>query len=151
MRLGSIAAVAAMSSVVAVSRGANADSMDPALERLVHDVSGPNIPCADRGKYRPGAQPCVFDDTAFKKIVSQYGFAFAPLAMYPARTTGFGGFQLGIQAAYTNIDHKADYWQNGTQGPVDPNTGQNSIRNNSPDSWLQVYNLNVRKGLPFGF
>jgi len=151
MRLGSIAAMGAMSSVVVVSRGAMADSMDPALERLVHDVSGPTVPCSDRGRYRPGAQPCVFDDAAFKKIISQYGFAFAPLAMYPARTTGFGGFQMGIQAAYTNIDRKADYWQNGTQGPVDPNTGQNSIRNNSPDSWLQVYNFNVRKGLPFGF
>jgi hypothetical protein len=125
--------------------------MDPALERLVHGAAGPTAPCANAGRYIPGAAPCIFDDAAFKRIISQYGFAFAPLAMYPARTTGFGGFQVGIQAAYTSIDHNATYWQQGTQGAVDPNTQQNSIKNNSPDSWLQVYNFNLRKGLPFGF
>ena len=88
---------------------------------------------------------------AFKRIINQYGFAFAPLAMSPARTTGFGGFQFSLQGSYTSIDSDADYWQNGTQGPKDPNKGQYSIQNKSPDTWLQVYNLNVRKGLPFGF
>jgi hypothetical protein len=151
MRFGPITAVALMSSFVAISRTAAADSMDPALERLVHDVSGVNVPCANGGRYRPGAQPCVFDDAAFKRLINQYGFAFAPLAFYPARTTGYGGFQVDIQAAYTSIDHDASYWQNGTQGPVDPNNQQNSVRNNSPDTWLQVYNFNLRKGLPFGF
>src|ERR1043165_9346035 len=120
MRLGSIAAAVLTWSVVFVSRTASADSMDPALERLVHGVDGVTAPCSAAGRYIPGSQPCVFDDAAFKRIIGQYGFAFAPLAMYPARTTGFGGFQIGVQAAYTSIDHKADYWVNGTQGPVDP-------------------------------
>jgi len=134
--------------------------MDPALERLVHETSRvtglpTDQPCAANGHYKsspaPGALPCSFDDAAFKKIINQYGFAFAPLAMYPARTTGYGGFQVAVQGSFTSIDSGADYWKNGTQGPVDPNTNQNSITNNSPDSWLQVYNLNLRKGLPFGF
>jgi hypothetical protein len=149
MRTGPIAAALLMSSVIAISKTAGADSMDPALERLVSAVGGGS--CANAGRYRPGAQPCVFDDAAFKKIISQFGFAFAPLAMYPARTTGFGGFQIGIQAAYTSIDYGADYWINGTRGPIDPNTSQNSVKNNSPDKWLQVYYFNLRKGLPFGF
>ena len=138
-------------SVVAVSRTASADPMDPALERLAHSAANPSAPCAIAGHYQPGAAPCVFDDAAFKRIISEYGFAFAPLAMYPARTTGFGGFQFSVQGSFTSIDSGADYWKNGTQGPKDPNTGQYSVTNVSPDSWLQVYNLNVRKGLPFGF
>jgi hypothetical protein len=153
MRPGSIGAALLMSFVIAISKTASADTMDPALERLAYAASPPGTtaPCANAGRYIPGAQPCVFDDASFKKIISQYGFAFAPLAMYPARTTGFGGFQIGVQAAYTTIDHDAEYWKLGTQGPVDPSTSQNSVRNNSPDSILQVYNFNLRKGLPFGF
>jgi hypothetical protein len=151
MRPGSIGAALLLSSVVLVSRTASADSMDPALERLVHGAGGVTAPCSAAGRYIPGSAPCVFDDAAFKRIIAQFGFAFAPLAMYPARTTGFGGFQVSVQAAYTSIDHDAEYWKLGTQGPVDPNTSQNSVRNNSPDSWLQVYNFNLRKGLPFGF
>jgi hypothetical protein len=151
MRPSSIAAAALLSSVIAFSNTARADSMDPALERLVHGAGGDTTPCSAAGRYISGSQPCVFDDAAFKKIIAQYGFAFAPLAMYPARTTGYGGFQVGVQAAYTSIDHDAEYWKLGTQGPVDPNTTQNSVRNNSPDSWLQVYYFNLRKGLPFGF
>src|SRR3954469_19441413 len=141
---------------------AAADSMDPALERLVSKVPGPNgtmVPCASTGDpnnprlghYLPGSAACQFDNTAFRRIINQYGFAFAPMSMYPARTTGYGGFSISLQAAFTSIDADADYWHQGTQGPKDPNTGQYSIQNNSPDSWLQYYNLNVRKGFPFGF
>jgi len=153
-----VASLASISSILAISETSPADPMDPALERLVHDPANSLLPCANVdpsmglvGAYRPGVKACAYDDAAFKKIINQYGFAFAPLAMYPARTTGFGGFQVAVQGAFTSIDSDADYWHNGTQGPVDPNTGQRSIRNNSPDSWLQVYNLNLRKGLPFGF
>ena len=151
MRPGSTAAALLISSLVLISKTAGADTMDPALERLAHGAAGPTTPCANAGHYIPGAAPCVFDDAAFKRIINQYGFAFAPLGMHPARTTGFGGFQFSVQAAYTSIDSNADYWKNGTQGPPDPNNSQNSIANRSPDSWLQVYNFNLRKGLPFGF
>src|SRR5258706_14240345 len=113
MRPGSIAvALVLMSSTVAISRTASADSMDPAVERLVQQGNGQ--PCANMGMNRQDAQSCVFDDQAFKRIINQYGFAFAPLAFHPARTTGFGGFQIGVQAAFTSIDKNADYWQNGT-------------------------------------
>jgi len=153
-----LASVASISSIIAISSRSNADSMDPALERLVHNPTNAVLPCANTnpsmgliGAYQPGFKPCSYDDAAFKRIINQYGFAFAPLAMYPARTTGFGGFQVAVQGAFTSIDSDADYWKNGTQGPADPNNGRRSVVNNSPDSWLQVYNLNLRKGLPFGF
>jgi hypothetical protein len=155
MRPGSIAASLLLTSVIAISKTASADTMDPALERLVSAVGGgacaTNTDPPGAGFYRPGSQPCVFDDAAFKRLISQFGFALAPLGFYPARTTGFGGFQIGIQGAFTSIDSGADYWQNGTRGPVDPNNSRNSVTNKSPDSWLQVYNFNLRKGLPFGF
>ncbi len=160
MRSGLLVAAACLASLAAVSQTAKADSMDPALERLVYSTDpktgvATNLPCAVNGQYQsspaPGALPCSFRDADFKRIINQYGFAFAPLAMYPARTTGYGGFQVAIQGAYTSIDSDAEYWKLGTQGPVDPNTNKNSVMNNGPDPWLQVYNLNLRKGLPFGF
>ncbi|HEY3595620.1 MAG TPA: hypothetical protein VGL13_17155, partial [Polyangiaceae bacterium] len=103
------------------------------------------------GQYVPGAAPCVFDQAAFKRLVNQYASAIAPMAMYPARTTGYGGFQFTLEAGFTNIDSSADYWQRGTRGPRDPNTGRYGTRNASPDDWLVLYNAHLRKGLPLGF
>jgi hypothetical protein len=136
---------------VSVPRASRADSMDPALERLVHDASGGNMSCGASGQYVAGAAPCVFDHAAFKKLVNQYGTALAPLAMYPARTTGVAGFQFAVETSLTSIDSAADYWQKGTRGSPDPNTGRYPNRNDDPDSWLVLYNAHVRKGLPLGF
>jgi hypothetical protein len=124
--------------------------MDPAIERFAHDAVDPSLSCANAGLYRAGARPCALDEGSFKRLINQYGFAIAPLAVNPARTTGYGGFQITAQGAFTSIDSNADYWQNGTQGPKDETTGQYSVRNKSPDSWLQMYGVNVRKGLPLG-
>jgi hypothetical protein len=151
MRVRLITLAASLASAVAVTQAAQADPMDPAVERFAFDAGDPTVACANAGLYRAGARPCVLDEPSFKKLINQYGFAIAPLAMYPARTTGYGGFQVTAQGAFTSIDSNADYWQKGTQGPVDPTTGQYSVRNKSPDSWLQVYGINVRKGLPLGF
>ncbi|KYF97805.1 hypothetical protein BE20_37245 [Sorangium cellulosum] len=146
---------------VASSSLAAADSMDPALARLVRDrasSAGAAAPCSVRGPdggvyYNPasGYERCLTDDAAFAKLIAQYGFAVAPSAMHSARTTGYGGFEIGIEADYTKIDSEADYWKRGTQGPPDPASGQSSIENRSPDSFLQHYSLKVRKGFPFGF
>jgi hypothetical protein len=151
MRVRLITLAASLASAIAVPGVARGDPMDPAIERFARDSADPTLACSNAGLYRPGARPCTLDEPAFKKLINQYGFAIAPSAMAPARTTGYGGFQVSAQGAFTNIDSGADYWQNGTQGPVDPTTGQYSVRNKSPDSWLQVYAVNVRKGLPLGF
>ena len=151
MRVRLITFAASLASAIAMPRAAHADPMDPAIERFARDSVDPTIACANAGLYRAGARPCTLDEPAFKKLINQYGFAIAPPAMVPARTTGYGGFQVTAQGAFTTVDSGADYWQNGTQGPVDPTTGQYSVRNKSPDSWLQVYGVNVRKGLPLGF
>jgi hypothetical protein len=90
------------------------------------------------------------DDEAFTKLINQYGFAFAPTAMHSARTTGFGGFHLSIEAAYSTISGDEEYWKQGTQGTRDPNTNQASSENTSPPSLLQLYSLKFRKGFGFG-
>lgn len=135
---------------------ASADSMDPALARLV--LPG-GAGCQAKGPdgtgiyYNPqaGYTKCQTDDAAFAKLVAQYGFAIAPTAMHSARTTGYGGFEVALEGAFTKIDSNADYWMNGTQGPQDPISKNFSVRNSGPDDVIQNYSLKIRKGFPFGF
>ncbi len=139
---------------VIMATPAMADTMDPALARLVLDercrtgnASG-NV-----GKYYnplTGFARCPTNDAAFAKLIAQMGFAIAPTASHAARTTGFGGYKVSFEAAYTTIDSDAHYWKEGTQGAVDESTGGSSIRNPSPDSLLQMYTLKLSKGFPFG-
>lgn len=153
-----LAAFAVGSLLLASSALAAAEPMDPAFERLVVDSR-----CRDSlGRYMDseanldaleaatGRRWCTPDHAAFKKLVNQFGFAFAPTAMHSARTTGYGGFHLSLEAAYTSIDDTASYWKNGTQGPVDPSDNRASIQNSSPQSILQLYSLKFRKGFGFG-
>jgi hypothetical protein len=154
-----IAALAAALIGFASTTLASAEPMDPALERLVVDPR-----CrSDEGVYLDdpanldalqagpgGARWCKGDDAAFIRLMNQYGSALAPTAMHSARTTGYGGFHLSLEAAYTTIDDGADYWQRGTQGPRDVNSNKASTRNSSPQSILQLYSLKFRKGFGFG-
>jgi hypothetical protein len=150
-----ISAIALMS-VVAGPRRASADTMDPALARLVTDnncrVTGENG-ALTINEMRMGNelfQRCGTDDAAFAKLVAQYGFAFASSAMHSARTTGFGGFELALEADFTQIDSGAGYWRKGTQGAQDPTTKLFKQENASPDGILQHYDLKIKKGFPFG-
>jgi hypothetical protein len=141
--------------------------MDPALERLV-GVKNPEdktfipTPGVGPGTCHPGGEwddtpdaqgrsaACSPDDAAFKRLMSQYAFAFAPTAMHSARTTGYGGFHLSLQADYTSISSGKDYWKYGTQGAVDPSNGSSSTSNGSVPSLLQLYSLKFRKSFGFG-
>lgn len=124
---------------------ARAGSMDFALERLVTDES---CRTADG---QIGSGVCAADNDAFKRLVSQYAMAIAPTAMGPARTTGYGGFEIVVEGAYTSIDSSADYWRRGTRGSPDPTTGVNGQENASPASLLQLYSVRLRKGFGFGW
>lgn len=170
-----VAAFGVLALGVAEARIAAADSLDPALSRLVldrrchADDSGGGRYDDDVGQFNDdettrtrvarrhdelgvsGSQgECRPDHAAFKKLVNQWGFALGPNSMYPARTTGFGGFEFTLQAAYTAIDNEEPYWQLGTQGERDANTGRASVIG-SPPGVIQLYGLNVRKSFPFGF
>jgi hypothetical protein len=158
--------------VSVVPRMAFAGDMDPTPERLVNQPAGlpPGQTCqsvaANPGALvgaglRPQDFPCRPNNLAFQNMVSELGFAIAPTAFYPARTTGIGGFQVSIEASYTSVyaDRSVNttnggfqqYWHLGTRGTQDQNTKQFSIVNSAPDNILQVYALKARKGLPLGF
>ncbi len=151
--LGLLTFAAIVVTSLATGAEARADSMDPALGRLVLDEG-----CRTRGPdggdvYDPASQfrRCRPNNAAFAKLISQYGAAIAPLASHTARTTGFGGYRFGITGAYTSIDSDAGYWKRGTQGPPDDTTGEASVENLSPDGVLQLYSINLAKGFPLGF
>jgi len=128
--------------------------MDPALARLVVDESCRTGRASDgQGEFydpRSGFLRCQTNDPAFAKLVAQYGAALAPTAMHGARTTGFGGFKVSLEMAYTTIDPEAHYWQQGTQGPPDESTNKSSVSNINPDDVLQLYSIKMTKGFPFG-
>lgn len=150
------AAVACLLTLGAASP-ALGDPLDPALGRLVLDPA-----CRDdAGRFvdtdlaaleaGPGGQPhCVPDQAAFKRLVSQYGFALAPSALPSARAPGFGGFELALEAVFTSLSSGERYWQDGTQGPVDGSTGAPAPRHAAPPSLLQLYSLRFRRGFGFG-
>ena len=139
--------------------------MDPTPERLVLQpgalppgqtcqsiAANPEVAVANG--HVPNDFPCRPDNVAFANMVSELGFAVAPTAFHPARTTGFGGFALTLETTFTKINadsfstgidgSKTQYWHKGTQGAQ-------GTENASPDSLIQVYSLKARKGLPFGF
>ncbi|MEO8906295.1 MAG: hypothetical protein ABI627_32625 [Polyangiaceae bacterium] len=135
---------------------ARAEPMDLALERLVANP-GSCLGADGTGRFAPTSgmsggtgYRCEPDNRAFKRLVNQLGFALAPSAMHSARTTGFGGFHLSLEATYTNLSSGADYWKRGTQGAADPSTNRAAISNQSPASILQQYSLKLRKGFGFG-
>lgn len=170
-RRAKLGALVAIALGVTAGRSARAGEMDPATERFVAQPGGlpPGQTCqsiaADPGAavsagLRPQDFPCRPDHHSFKNMVSELGFAIAPSAFYPARTTGVGGFNLSLEASYTRISTgrtardtggQEPYWRLGTRGSQDPNTKQFSPINNEPDSLIQIYSLKARKGLPYGF
>ena len=91
-----LAAFVAATLVACVSLTASAEPMDPALERLTIDPStgAPSADCHPGGAWNDkrldpatmGSVACTPDHVAFKKLISQYAFAFAPTAMHSART-----------------------------------------------------------------
>ena len=130
--------LAAASSVL-VPLQARAGDMDPTPERLVDQP--PNLPAGQTcqsvaadpaGAVTAGLRPqelaCRPNNAAFAYMVSELGFAIAPTAFYPARTTGIGGFQVSVEASYTRISADRSvpsstgpmkYWHQGTRGPQD--------------------------------
>lgn len=154
--LGPISLALAAVAAALFSSEARADTMDPALNRFVL-VNANNPDCRTSGPgggvyYNPisGYARCTPDHGRWANLVAQYGAALAPSAMHAARTTGYGGLELSLEADFTSIDNGKSYWKDGTQGPQDPVSKNFSVVGD-PDPVIQVYLLKIRKGLPFGF
>jgi hypothetical protein len=153
-------AAGAFVACAAASTRASANPMDLAPERLstcdptVKSSGGALIPCG--GSVPPPSGTGQFegnyfrpDNAAWAKLVSQYAMAIAPTAMHPARTTGYGGFELSLFGTLTKVSKDADFMHKGTEGPI--SGGKFPAANDSPDSVLAVYGVTARKGLPYGF
>src|SRR5437868_6494803 len=134
-----LAGFAVGSLLLSASLVARAEPMDLAIERLV--TYGDQ--CRDQSGHYRGGVACQPDNRAFKRLVNQLGFALAPTAMHSARTTGYGGFNLALEATYTSLSSDADYWKRGTQGAPDPSTNRTPTSNQSPVSVLQNYSLRL--------
>jgi hypothetical protein len=162
-------AVLPFAALLAFARSANGADMDLAPERLY--LEPPTIPggtsCQDIAKNpqafldshpgrTPGEFPCIPNNIAWANLMSELGYAIAPSAFHPARTTGLGGFAISLEAsfAHINADHvdetNTPYWHVGTQGPVDPASHQFSTVHKNPDAILQIYTVKMRKGLAYG-
>jgi hypothetical protein len=152
MRALGLLTAALLAAAALAASDARADNMDPALGRLTIDDACRTTVNGAGQYYDPTSQfrRCQPNDAAFAKLVAQLGTAIAPIASHAARTTGFGGYRFGLQAAYTTIDSGADYWKRGTQGPIDESTKRASVVNNEPDDVLQLYTIYLAKGFPFG-
>ncbi len=178
-------AVAVSAAVLPAASSAHAAPMDPATDRLFLEPSGvpksappgggswcqylashPNFTIQNpklfppTGKPKmaqlPNNYPCLANNAGWANMMKELGEAIAPSAFHPARTTGFGGFSLSLEASYAHINadgtdaNGVQYWHQGTQGSTQPN-GAFGTSNTNPDSIMQVYSLKARKGLPFGF
>lgn len=126
---------------------ASAEKMDFALERLAKNSDT----CRTAEGYSSGIETCEPDDAAFLNLVHQFGMAIAPSAMYDARTTGYGGFEIVLEGTYTTVNGDAEYMKKGTRGLEDPTSGRAADENDSPASLLQMYSLRARKSFGFGF
>ncbi len=135
--------------------------MDFAPERLVQPCSpntvntmgGPvTVPCGGAAVTDNTVTGNYFrpDNDAWAKLMSQYAVALAPNSMRPARTTGYGGFEMSVFGQMTTISKNERFIENGTEGPTS-DSQKFAARNNSPDSTLQIYGVTGRKGLPYGF
>ncbi len=172
MRLRSKLAVAVASFAAACtcSAVAAAAPMDPTPERMYLQPPGlpqgadcqsiasdPNGFIAAHPGESPNKYPCLPNNVAWANMMSELGYAIAPSAFHPARTTGFGGFALSLEASFAHINADAkdstgtQYWHQGTQGDRSPNDNAFSGVDKYPDSILQIYTLKARKGLPLGF
>nr|PZN25165.1 MAG: hypothetical protein DIU78_10785 [Pseudomonadota bacterium] len=135
------AACAAGILALAVAGAAHAEPLDPALERLVLD---PSCRAVDGPR-------CVPDVAAWKKLVSELGFAFAPSAPHPARALGYGEMEFALDVTVARIGDESRHVRVGTQGPLDSASGGAAESHEDPPALVQLYSVRVRKGLGFCF
>ena len=127
--------------------------MDPVPDRFYLNPPGENCQNVTGAA---GYAACIPNNVSWANMMSELGYAIAPSAFHPARTTGLGGFALSLEASFAHINADAtdstgtQNWHTGTQGDRNPNTNAFSGVNKYPDSLLQIYTMKARKGLPFG-
>jgi hypothetical protein len=137
--VGTLAALALLGVTVAAAPASA--QMDLALSRL--RVPTGTDPCgAD-----PARQYCA-DNTAWRRLATDFAGSLIPPLLTPARTRGPRAFYVGVEMFITPIVPTADHWVFGTEGA---GTGGTSGENRFVDAALLWTRLELRKALPFGF
>jgi hypothetical protein len=98
---------------LAVPRIAAADDNDLVLARLSTRMTD------DTGKL----VGVVAQNLEFRALASQLGVVLAPHMLTPADTLGYGGFELAVDYASTQIDSAASYWRVREGAPDPSGTG----------------------------
>ncbi|MGH7297419.1 MAG: hypothetical protein ACRELB_20955, partial [Polyangiaceae bacterium] len=110
-------AFASFAAACAASRAAGAAPMDPEPGRFFQQPGG--VPAGyDCQTVTAGTSyvPCAPNNVSWSNLMSELGFAIAPTAFHPARTTGYGGFALSLEASYAHVNANAtdstgnQYW-----------------------------------------
>lgn len=144
-----------------VATPAAAAPLDPAPERLVLQPPGlpPGETCQSLAASPEAAvasgldaaqRACLPAHDDYRKLVSQLSFALAAPHLHPAKTLGSAGIQLSLDASYVSLSPRSRALRDGTEGERRPD-GSAATTNEDPDSFLQLYTLTARKGLPWGF
>jgi hypothetical protein len=123
MRFGVVAPLL-LACVIAGARAARADRNDLVLENL---IGRPPVP----GMANDPSD--VVRQTAYRSLMSELSVVMSPRLGEPADTLGYSGFQLSLDARFTQVTNHADYWQQGVE--------------HVSGSWLSTINMMVRKGL----
>ncbi|MBV9946004.1 MAG: hypothetical protein JOZ69_04060, partial [Myxococcales bacterium] len=142
-RHGKLAALAAPVGALAacLAAPARAADMDLTPERLFSTPAGApaGLTCRDVAggltgggaqaflDSHPGLDPnsasCSPNNVAWANLMSELGYAIAPGAFHPARSGGYGGFVLTLEATFAHVNAGAvdatgtAYWHAGTRGP----------------------------------
>ncbi|MBW2463984.1 MAG: hypothetical protein JRH11_20210, partial [Deltaproteobacteria bacterium] len=110
-------------------------------------------------------RPSYRDHTGcWARQMAELGGSVIPVVLSPARTVGYGGFELAVEGWVTSINGNSNHWRLGTEG--DPNAGADSCVdqddptraistgigcNRFAPSTLFWSRLMARKAFPFGF
>ncbi len=73
----------------------------------------------------------------FQVMTSELAFVLSPRVLSPAKTLGFGGFEISFLTSFHLIHNQEPYWNVTEQG--------------NPTGGLQSVHFQARKGLPLGF
>jgi hypothetical protein len=139
--------------VLGATGGARADGGDISVARLRIQAM-PGTPCEPTTT--SGLRRFCADNESWARLMSELGGSLIPAVLSPARTVGYGGFQLTAEGWVTGISGNSRYWQLGTEGDsaaggemCDGSTGLGCNRF-APNA-LVWSRLMARKGFPFGF
>jgi hypothetical protein len=92
----------ALAIIAALAAPAAADPNDLVLSRLGTRITDPGTGMLTG---------VVGENVEFRSLASQLGVVLAPHLLTPADTVGFGGFQMTVDYASTQIDSSATYWR----------------------------------------